>query len=148
MLRQIAREAELRQCFRDEQTVLRASIDNLQLQNCELKQGMDAMKVTLDKEIETKKSVAASLAVSESKLSQVTCAYERLQCEFASRGDENKRAISKILNEKDDLNERLAKVKVDHDKEISELKIANEQFQEQSRYSKPLPVYTTKVGIS
>lgn len=133
VLRQIAREAELKQCFRDREAAVQTSVDHVQLQNCELKRNMEQLQISLNKEVKTNTNLESSLALSESKFTEVICKYERLQSDFISLGDESKKTISKILAEKDCLHEAIMKTQADRDVEIVLLKKTNEDLQEQSR---------------
>ncbi len=147
VLRQIARESELKQCFRDQESALQTSIDHIQLQNCELKRNMEQLQISLNKEVKTNTNLESSLALCESKLTDTICKYERLQSDFISLGEESKKTISKILEEKGNIDEALQKTKADRDVEIAQLVKTNENLQEQTRYSR-IVVNTSGAGCT
>ncbi|XP_028405627.1 intracellular protein transport protein USO1-like [Dendronephthya gigantea] len=133
VLRQIAREADLKQCFRDKEAVLQATIDQTQLQNCELNQNVKQLQIDLSREEENKKVLQSSLALSESKLTDTLCKYERLQSDFISLGNESKSSFDKILEEKDCLQDALKNAKANRDLEVVQLQKKNDDLQEQTR---------------
>ena len=133
VLRQIAREAELKQCFRDQETALQASIEHIQLQNCELKRNVEQLQTNLNKEMKTNTNLESSLSLSESKLTNVICKYERLQADFISFGEESKKNMSKVLEEKESLHEALKKTQAERDVEVAKLIKKNDDLEEQSR---------------
>ena len=143
VLRQIAREAELKQCFREKETALQVSIDHLQLQNCELKRNVEELHMNLTKETEMKTNLKSSLALSESKLTEAICKYERLQSDFISLGDESKNTINKLQVEHKSLYEALQKTEADRQVHISQYKKTNEDLLGKSRYNsvRHIPVF-------
>ena len=123
----------MKQCFRDQETSLQASIDHIQLQNCELKRNVEQLQISLNKEVKTNTNLESSLSLSENKLTDAICKYERLQSDFTSLEEDNKKTMSKILEEKDRLHEALKKIQTDRDVEIAQLLKINEDLKEQTR---------------
>ena len=136
VLRQISREAELKQCFREREAALQALTDTMQLQNCELKRDIEQLHVRLNKETEAKSNLESSLDVSETKLSEAICKYERLQSDFISLGEESKETINKINEDKKSVDEALKIAQADWNAEIAHFKKTNKDLLEKLRYDK------------
>ena len=134
VLRQISREAELKQCFREREAATQALSDNIQLQNCELKRNIEQLHLSLNKEREVKSNLQSSLDVSERKLTEAICKYERLQSDFITLGEENKKTINKILEEKGSVDEALSEAQADLDVQSAHFKKTNEYLLKKSRY--------------
>lgn len=122
VLRQISREAELKQCFREREAATQALADNIQLQNCELKRNIEQLHVSLNKEREVKSNLQSSLDVSERKLTEAICKYERLQSDFITLGEENKKTVNEILQEKGSVDEALREAQADLDVQSAHFK--------------------------
>ena len=133
VLRQIAREADLKQCFRDKEAALQATIDQTQMQNCELDQNVKQLQIDLSREEESKKALQSSLDVSESKLTDTQREYERLQSDFISLGNESQSSMDKMIDEKQSLQEALRNAKKNRDLEVAQLQKKNDDLQEQTR---------------
>lgn len=134
VLRQISREADLKQCFREREAALQALTDSVQLQNCELKRNIEQLHVSLNKETEAKSNLESSLDVSERKLSETISKYERLQSDFISLGDESKKTINEVNEEKKSIDEALKIAQAEWDVEIAHFKKTNKDLLEKLRY--------------
>lgn len=100
VLRQLTREKELKLCFKETETSLQLTVDQLQLQDSNLHQDIQQLRHDLEEKENLRRTLECDLA-------DVVCERVRLQTELKSQEYESDAAINKLIAEKNKINEAL-----------------------------------------
>lgn len=127
MIRQITRENELKNCFKEKETNLKETVDQLELQNMSLRREKEILRKKLECDLDNK----------QLELTNFVRKYESLQTDFNSLECECKSTRDKLVEENNSLKmvfqKSEAEANVVKDAEWNELKVANETLTIENR---------------